>query len=254
MVLILSWKLFYEEYAYNSNCITFLKLIGVTLRMSESEYSHTRTKKMKTVRKQFLRMFESKYPEHLAQVREETDSVFRNLQKDVKFSDKSQNPMDKRMPDAAYLLAVIKVMNTHGYSYELIKDIILAVAKEIATPKNRFQLFMKSLAPNMLTSKIGYNYLKRIKSKMAKFPEKDGFEISILTKPSETLEFGFGIDVLECGICKLFSKHNYQQFTPILCEVDYITSSMAGLELIRTGTIANGAKKCDFRYKKVSNN
>jgi hypothetical protein len=30
------------------------------------------------------------------------------------------------------------------------------------------------------------------------------------------------------------------QFTSILCEVDKITSGFAGLELIRTGTIAGG--------------
>jgi hypothetical protein len=33
--------------------------------------------------------------------------------------------------------------------------------------------------------------------------------------------------------------------------VDEITSSLAGLKLIRTGTIALGAKKCDFRYQKL---
>jgi len=31
-----------------------------------------------------------------------------------------------------------------------------------------------------------------------------------------------------------------------------LTSNMAGLILIRTGTIANGAEKCDFRYKRIS--
>ena len=36
----------------------------------------------------------------------------------------------------------------------------------------------------------------------------------------------------------------------ILCEVDEITSALAGLKLVRTGTIANGAKKCDFRFIK----
>ncbi len=35
----------------------------------------------------------------------------------------------------------------------------------------------------------------------------------------------------------------------ILCEVDKLTSSLAGLEMVRSGTIANGAAKCDFRWK-----
>lgn len=41
-----------------------------------------------------------------------------------------------------------------------------------------------------------------------------------------------------------------EKFTPILCEVDFMTSNMAGLQLIRSGTIATGAKICDFRFKK----
>ncbi|MBL7784508.1 MAG: L-2-amino-thiazoline-4-carboxylic acid hydrolase, partial [Chitinophagales bacterium] len=44
-------------------------------------------------------------------------------------------------------------------------------------------------------------------------------------------------------MCKLFQKHDYSKYASILCEVDEITSGLAGLQLIRTGTIANGAKK-----------
>ncbi|WP_373549566.1 L-2-amino-thiazoline-4-carboxylic acid hydrolase [Haliscomenobacter sp.] len=79
----------------------------------------------------------------------------------------------------------------------------------------------------------------------------DGFLANIITDKAETYGFGYGVDILECGICKLFKKHNYQRYASILCEVDEITSKLAGLQLIRSGTIANGAKKCDFRYKKI---
>lgn len=52
-------------------------------------------------------------------------------------------------------------------------------------------------------------------------------------------------------ICKLFQKHGAGRYAAILCEVDKLTSSLAGLELIRSGTIANGAAKCDFKFRKV---
>jgi hypothetical protein len=78
----------------------------------------------------------------------------------------------------------------------------------------------------------------------------DGFIARIITDQQETYGLGYGIDILECGICKLFKKHHYQKYASILCEVDEITSSLAGLKLIRTGTIANGAIKCDFRFKR----
>jgi hypothetical protein len=55
--------------------------------------------------------------------------------------------------------------------------------------------------------------------------------------------------MIECGICKLFEKHNYGKYTSIPCEVDELTSGLAGLKLIRNGTIALGATKCDFSFK-----
>jgi hypothetical protein len=78
-----------------------------------------------------------------------------------------------------------------------------------------------------------------------------GFAAKIITDKEETYGFGYGIDIQECGICKLFTNHNQKQYTSILCEVDNITSALAGLKLIRTGTIANGAHKCDFRFMKA---
>jgi hypothetical protein len=77
----------------------------------------------------------------------------------------------------------------------------------------------------------------------------DGFAVDIITDPKETFGLGYGFDIIECGICKLFTKHRAGNYTKILCEVDHLTSSLAGLDLIRTGTIANGATKCDFRFK-----
>ncbi|HEY1053826.1 MAG TPA: L-2-amino-thiazoline-4-carboxylic acid hydrolase, partial [Emticicia sp.] len=77
----------------------------------------------------------------------------------------------------------------------------------------------------------------------------DGFVAHIITNKKETNGLGYGVDIIECGICKLFKKHNYQKYVSILCEVDKYTTNLAGLSMIRTDTIANGAGKCDFRYK-----
>ena len=80
---------------------------------------------------------------------------------------------------------------------------------------------------------------------------KNGFIAKVITDNEETYGLGYGVDILECGICKLYSKHNYGKYAPILCEVDKLTSDLAGLELIRSSTIALGASKCDFRYRKL---
>jgi hypothetical protein len=94
--------------------------------------------------------------------------------------------------------------------------------------------------------------LKWLQNKVSKNSNQDGFIANIITDRSETFGLGYGIDIIQCGICTLFQKHNYEKYSSILCEVDELTSALAGLKLIRNGTIALGAKKCEFRFKRLS--
>jgi len=62
-------------------------------------------------------------------------------------------------------------------------------------------------------------------------------------------EFDLGMDFIECGIRKLFHEHDADEFTPYLCAMDILMSDKGNLGLHRTGTLAEGGDKCDFRYK-----
>ena len=104
--------------------------------------------------------------------------------------------------------------------------------------------------PKITNTWFGQILIKSFHKRVSANSNANGFIANIITDKKETLGLGYGIDILECGICKLFKKHNYQKYASVLCEVDEITSDLAGLKLIRTGTIANGAKKCDFRFKR----
>jgi hypothetical protein len=123
---------------------------------------------------------------------------------------------------------------------------------EYVRPKNKIQLFLKRLPAKLTNTWLTTIFLKLFDKQISKKAHPEGFRAKIITDKKETFGLGYGFDILECGICKLFKKHNYEQYAAILCEVDEITSHLAGLKLIRTGTIALGARKCDFRFKKVS--
>ena len=56
--------------------------------------------------------------------------------------------------------------------------------------------------------------------------------------------------IKSCAICSSFSKHDAMELVPYMCATDDIMSDTDGDGLRRTGTIALGAKQCDFRYKK----
>lgn len=179
----------------------------------------------------------------------EIELEYQFIQKDIQFIKSSKNPMDRRLDISAYFLSLIKVLDERGEKYESIRKICLEIARDYVQPKSRPHAMMKRLPGKIIGTKLSTVILKYLDQRISGQEHPDGFVFRLITDKKETFGLGYGVDILECGICKLFSKHGYEKFSPILCEVDYITSNLAGLELVRSGTIANGAEKCDFRFK-----
>ena len=63
-------------------------------------------------------------------------------------------------------------------------------------------------------------------------------------------EFDYGLDITECGICKLYAAYGVEKLSRYMCLSDYVISKAFNRGLVRYNTIAEGAEKCDFRYKK----
>jgi hypothetical protein len=59
----------------------------------------------------------------------------------------------------------------------------------------------------------------------------------------------FGFDILECAVCDAFAKQGALDVVPYICALDDKASDALGLGLRRSGTIALGSDRCDFRYK-----
>ena len=206
---------------------------------------------MDNYRKYFINAIQEKYREQSKKVIFDVDNHFKILSEDTKFAATSSNPIDHRLDFSAYFLALIKTLDEKGENFEVIRKICLEIVIEFVRPKNKFQEFIKRLPAKLINTWFAPIFLKKFNEKVSKNTNSEGFVANIITDKNETFGFGYGIDIIECGICKLFKKNNYQKYASILCEVDEITSNLAGLQLIRTGTIALGAKKCDFRFKKI---
>ena len=63
-------------------------------------------------------------------------------------------------------------------------------------------------------------------------------------------EFDWGIDYTECGIVKFFRAQGAEELAPYMCLADYPMSEAFDTGLIRNTTIAGGAERCDFRFKR----
>ncbi len=204
---------------------------------------------MDNYRKYFTQSIKDNYPKESVKIIADTDNYYSIISIDTKFATTSSNPIDKRLSFSAYFLAFIKTLDKKGESFENIRSICLEIVTEYVKPKNKFQAYFKRLLPKLINTWLGQILIKSFHQRVSVNSNPEGFLANIITDKQETFGFGYGVDILECGICKLFKKHNYQKYASILCEVDEVTSGLAGLELIRTGTIANGATKCDFRFK-----
>ncbi len=206
---------------------------------------------MKTYRKYFYSAIDHAYPESAALIKEATELRYAVISKDISFAKRSPNPIDRRLDFCAYFLSLIKVLEERGESYEVIRRICLDITLEMVRPKNKLSDIGKKIFPLLTNTWLGKLMISVLQKKAIQNAHPLGFKAQIITDRKKTFGLGYGIDILECGICKLFQKHEMGQFAKILCEVDEITSAHAGLQLIRMGTIANGAVKCDFRYRRV---
>ncbi len=209
---------------------------------------------MKAYRTYFVRAIQARYPEDSAAIISRVDAHYRDIAQDTAFAATSGNPIDRRLDFCAYFLALIKTLDGQGEPFEEIRRICLAIVTEYVQPKNSLHAFTKQLLPKLINTWFGQLLIRVMQKKFSRNASPDGFIANIITDKQETYGFGYGIDILECGICKLFAKHKYHRYASILCEVDEITSALAGLQLVRTGTIANGAKKCDFRFMPIDQN
>jgi hypothetical protein len=189
-------------------------------------------------------------PETSGRLCADIEEHYQRIFPDVAFARTSANPVDRRLDFAAYFLATIQALESHGESFERIREICLNITHEYVRPKNGFHAWIKRLPVRAMRIPFLLGQMSRMMSRKAgRRGHADGFLVRIITDPAQTHGLRFGFDILECGICKLFAKHKAAKYAGILCEVDKLTSSLAGLELIRGGTLANGAPICDFRFK-----
>jgi hypothetical protein len=63
--------------------------------------------------------------------------------------------------------------------------------------------------------------------------------------------YDFGVDITECAIVKLYRAHGIEEeYLPYLCKLDHKMSKILRLGYMRDGTLAEGASRCNYRWKR----
>lgn len=67
--------------------------------------------------------------------------------------------------------------------------------------------------------------------------------------PSRDGEYDHGINYTRCAIFQLAQDAGAADFSPYICQADAVMSDIMGWGLKRTETLAQGGRRCDFRFR-----
>lgn len=154
-------------------------------------------------------------------------------------------PFTQFIISTAWFLAMYRVLKVQGETLEEVGQLIYEVDRA----------FLKAY-PRFLGRFFGYmtfsrRYVRRLRQRAAESHQRrypGGYVYTFVEGDGET--FDHGVDYVECATCKFLQQQGASELGPYLCVADVLYSEMLGWGLIRTKTLAEGADKCDFRFKK----
>lgn len=183
--------------------------------------------------------------EFAATVAAETDRELDRLIPEIPYIGGDENRLTENLNQTALVLALHRAMTSHGKSVEETGSVLYRTVESMFGSYPRF--FTRAIGFLRLTpfepGKVREAALESQKRRypgdwVLHFVEGDGDE------------FDWGMDYTECGIVKFLHAQGADDLAPYLCLADFPMSDAFGLGLERTTTLAEGAERCDFRFKR----
>lgn len=220
--------------------------------MNTTYYTENQTKLLAQFRKKeesFKHILASEFPTEAENILQEMHAEFLELLPRLPYIGGDKNLLTENLVIAAWFLSLYKTLNKHGHNDDSIGDLCYRIAEDFVQKQPRW-------AAKLQGTLAGTGLFKMMFRKLSEKSQKREYPGDFVVQFVEGMEgkFDYGYDFTECGICKLFQAENAGQFAKHMCRIDYLTTNFNGIELIRTGTIANGADKCDFRFRKMKSN
>ncbi len=156
-----------------------------------------------------------------------------------------KEPFTRFLISTAELLAVYRTVAAHGLSLAQTGELVFEIGRAYLSA---VPAYMPRLLGFMNFSPVYLNRLRKraIESHARRYP--DGYVFDYI--PGDGATFDYGVDYLECGSCKFLDRQGASEFAPYICPSDILYSDALGWGLARTMTLAEGAPKCDFRFKR----
>jgi hypothetical protein len=196
----------------------------------------------------FRRALMTRFPaDEVEHIIPQMQDEFRRLLPRLPYIGGKQNPLTTNLVACSWFLALYRVLQPRGLSDDEIGDLVYRVAEEWVKSSPRWLGRLQCLLVKTPFLRLVFGRISR-QSQQRKYP--GDFVVHFV--PGDGRHFDFGLDFTGCAIHKFFQAEQAGHFAKYMWRIDYLTTSLKGIELIRTGTIANEADKCDFRYKLIS--
>jgi hypothetical protein len=155
-----------------------------------------------------------------------------------------KHPFTEFLVFTAMELALYRLDQLHGRTVGQTGELVYEIGGAFLKTSPRFLL--RLFAP-MNFSKKYIESLKRraVESHLRQYPED--YVYNFIEGDGRT--FDYGVDYLECASCKFLARQGAFELAQYTCPGDILYSEAFGWGLIRTQTLADGADRCDFRFK-----
>ena len=156
------------------------------------------------------------------------------------------NPLTFNLIEVAVMLAYYKVLKAESRGVEEIG----AVTHDVVRARlSSYPSFLLRLRGAYLTSACYQKKKRGLAPRSQKREYPGDWVFTFVEGDGETFHYGF--DYTECGVCKLCESENAREFTPFLCDIDYITYDAFGMHLFRTKILGGGDDICNFRFMRA---
>ena len=143
---------------------------------------------------------------------------------------------------AAMSTAFYQELTGRGITNEEATQLFYDIAWKVYVKMGNFSWWLAGIG-----NRKNYNQLKKATQLFRAFPFNNP---SYKWKDVETENNVVGFDCLKCPVAEYFQSKGLSEFcTKTWCALDYPLAELWHAKLERTGSIASGADKCDFRWK-----
>jgi hypothetical protein len=191
------------------------------------------------------KVFTARFGDDLsAELLMETKQTYEALLPEIPYIGGKENLFTEWLNYGAYYLAMYQALSARGHNVEDVGRLIFETYEVMADYPEWFLRIVGRF-------KYGKKYENKLRgaataSQKRKYP--GDFVLSFVEGDSEN--FDYGLDITECGICKLYGTQGAERLTRYMCLSDYVVSKAFNRGLVRYKTIAESAEKCDFRFRK----